>query len=180
MDRTQTGFDLLLQVADDLDVTIVSGKIWPPSDGRLWFGDKSIWEILLPDGDERYVALAVAPGGPGRERIHIGRGVLDAAGVGRLADAIAEAGGNLYQGRLALLRPADWLRLYGTAPHDTIDAASMLDAAQAAGWPHEFGNTQALFLDDQPVVHLLTTASVGRNATLAVGDIAEQQTHRIA
>jgi hypothetical protein len=189
MARTQTPFDLLVQVADDLDITFVTGQLWPPYNGQMWFGDRTLSDILLPDSAPRHVAGVFASGGPTWDHVRIGRGVLDSEGLARLAQVAAEMGGNVYQGRLALITPAEWLKLHSGdvraeleqerghregAEIRGVDAEPLLDKARAAGWPPNFGDEPVLFLGDEPIFNLLATENAGRNVTLLVGDIAEQ------
>lgn len=190
MARTETAFDALLRLARDLDIGFVSGPLQPPEAGRMFLGSRSLAEILLPEWHDRRVALAIVPGGPGAERVSIGKAPLGADGAARLVQAVEDAGGHVYQGRLAWLTPEDWLRLHGpggpdeapyqlpsqgtwqdnpaTAEIASLDVSPLMNAARAAGWPAAFANEPALFLGDEPVYHLIMRENVGRVVTFVI------------
>jgi hypothetical protein len=172
MTHPETAFDVLLNTARDLDITIITGRLWPPQAGALSIGDRSLEEIVLPHATADEIALAIIPGGPGWEHIRYGNAVLDAGQLARLERVVAEAGGHVYRGRLAVRTPAEWLQRHGGPPPDP--GISAFEVAQAAGWPAAFGDTPVLFLDDQPLYYLLARENVGRNATLLVAPIAHQ------
>jgi hypothetical protein len=192
MSERETNYDALLEVARDLKLGFISGPLQPPEAGRLWLGNESLADILLPAWSDRRVAIAVMPGGPGRERVFAGSAVLSSSDLARLEQAAASAGGHVYQGRLALLTPADWLRLHGgdpqraasaeppprpagwqdnpaTAQVASLDTGPVYEAARAAGWPATFADEPVLFLGDQPLYHLLMRENVGRVVTLLIG-----------
>jgi hypothetical protein len=178
MTQAHTSFDALLATAHDLAITVVTGQLGPPMDGRMWIGNRALDTILCPDGAERRVAILIAPGGPGRTAIHIGRRTLDAADLDRLTQNTAAAGGSLTQGWLAVLTPEMWLARHNSAPH-TAGTQTTLAAARAAGWPASCGNNPVLFLDDMPIYALLAQANVGRTVTLLVGTIAAPETPHV-
>ena len=171
MASTQTPFDLLLKTARDLDITIVTGRLWTPRAGHFWIGDQSLAEVLLPHVDSDTVALAVVPGGPGWEHIHPGKGRLDAHQLARLTQVVTEAGGHVYQGKLEELTPKGWIERHGGG-QQAVEAESVLDAARAVGWPANLDDYSVLFLDDKPIFHLLARENAGRNVTLLAGMIA--------
>jgi hypothetical protein len=187
-----TIFDALFDTARDLGITFISGPLQPPQAGRLWLDDRSLEDILLPTWQDRTVAMAIIAGGPGVKRVLSGNATLDAAGLVRLEQAAAAAGGHVYSGRLARLTPADWLRLHGETPEQAraheppplpggwqdnpttaeiaaLDADPVYEAALAAGWPATFADEPVLFLGDQPLYHLLMRQDVGRVVTLLIG-----------
>jgi hypothetical protein len=157
MTQIHTSFDALLATAHDLAITVVSGQLGPPMDGRMWIGNRALDTILCPDHAERQVAILVAPGGPGATAIHIGQRTLDATGLDRLTQNTAAAGGSLTQ---------------GNTPHN-VGTQTTFEAATAAGWPASCGDNPVLFLDDAPIYTLLAQANVGRTITLLVGTVAE-------
>jgi hypothetical protein len=171
MTDVHTSFDTLLATAHDLAIAVITGQLGPPIDGRMWIGNRALDTILCPDGAERQVAILIAPGGPGRTAIHIGRRTLDAADLDRLTQNSAAAGGSLTQGHLAVLTPEMWLARHDSTQH-TVGTQTILEAATAAGWPASCGNNPVLFLDDLPIYALLAQANVGRTVTLLVGTIA--------
>jgi len=173
MAETRTAFDLILNTARDLDITVVTGRLWPPRAGSIWLDDQSLEEILLPHASRDGVALGVIPGGPGWEHIRPGKSGLDAEKLERLAQIVAEAGGTLYQGRLELLTPQQWLERHGQTQQFS-NTQAMIEAARASGWPAEFGDYPVLFLDAQPIFHLLARENVGRNVTLLVGTLLKK------
>jgi hypothetical protein len=198
MARTETTFDALLRLARDLDIGFFSGPLQPPDAGRLFLNDRSLAELLLPEWGDRLVALAILPGGPGVERMSVGTTLLGNDGADRMVEAVEGAGGHVYQGRLALLTPEDWLRLRGSAPapndapYDlpgpgtwtgnptnahiaSLDTGELMNAARAAGWPASFANEPVLFLGDEPIYHLLMRESVGRVVTLLIGALEPRQ-----
>lgn len=172
MAYVHTNFDALLTTARDLAITVVTGRLGPPMAGRMWIGKHCLDTILCPDQSERWVALLIAPGGPGETQIRTGRRILEAADLTRMAQDAAASGGSVYRGRLAVLTPALWLTRYGGAPH-TTDTPATLAAATAAGWPANCGNNPVLFLDDRSIFALLAQGNVGRTVTLLVGTIPE-------
>jgi hypothetical protein len=178
MTQAHTSFDALLATAHDLAITVVTGQLGPPIAGRMWIGKRALDTILCPDGAERRVAILIAPGGPGRTAIHIGRRTLDAADLDRMTQNSAAAGGSLTQGHLAVLTPEMWLARHNSAPH-TVGTPTALAAARAAGWPASCGNNPVLFLDDMPIYALLAQANVGRTVTLLVGTIAAPETPHV-
>jgi hypothetical protein len=196
MAQPETTFDALLGLARDLDIGFVSGPLQPPEAGRLWIGKRSLAEILLPTWADRDVAIAIIAGGPGTERLLSGSSNLDAERLARLEQGAVAAGGHIYQGRLALLTPADWLRLQGetaqqalemqppprpdgwqdnpaTAVIASLDADPVYEAARAAGWPATFANEPVLFLGARPLYHLLMREDVGRVVTLLIGALED-------
>ena len=134
MTQIHTSFDALLATAHDLAITVVTGQLGPPFDGRMWFGNRALDTILCPDGVERQVAILIAPGGPGRTTIHTGHRALDAAGIDRLTQNTTAAGGSLTQGWLAVLTPEMWLARHDSVPHNA-GTQTTLAAATAAGRP---------------------------------------------
>ena len=196
MAQPETSFDALRATARDLDIGFISGPLQPPEAGRLWIGHQTLAELLLPGWADRNVALAIIAGGPGTGRILSGSARLDLQRLARLEQAATTAGGHVYQGRLALLTPADWLRLHGqtaqqarqaeppprpgewqdnpaTAVIASLDTDPVYEAARAAGWPATFANEPVLFLGDQPLYHLLMRENVGRVVTLVIGELED-------
>ena len=171
MIQSHTSFDTLLTTAHDFALTLATGRLWPPLNGRMWMGGRSLDTILCPDHAARQVAILIAPGGPGETRINIGRGILNAEGLARLAQDATTAGGSLHQGRLVVRTSDSWLTDHGGAPH-RAGTASTYDTARTSGWPAHGGHDAVLFLDDQSIYALLAQVSVGRTATLLVGTIA--------
>jgi hypothetical protein len=191
MARTETVFDALQKLARDLEIGFVSGPLQPPQGGRLFLGSRSLAEILLPAWADRRVAIGIVAGGPGSEHASIGKAQLGADAVMRLIEGVEAAGGHVYQGRLALLGPEDWLRTHGPgSPNDApyslpsqgtwndnpttaeiagLDASPLMNEARAAGWPAAFANEPVLFLDDEPLYYLMMRENVGRVVTLAIG-----------
>lgn len=178
MTQVHTSFDALLATAHDLAITVITGQLGPPIEGRMWIGNRALDTILCPDGAERQVAILIAPGGPGQTTIRIGRRTLDATDLDRLAQNSAAAGGSLTQGNLAVLTPEMWLARHDSAPH-TAGTQTTLAAATAAGWPASCGNNPVLFLDDMPIYALLAQANVGRTVTLLVGTLAAPETPHV-
>jgi len=170
MAEPRTAFDLILNSARELDITVITGRLWPPRAGSIWLDDQSLEEILLPHASSHGVALAVIPGGPGWEHVRQGKSGLDAEKLAQLARIVAEAGGTLYQGRLELLTPQRWLERHGQM-QQFDNAQAMLEAARESGWPANFGDYPVLFLDEQAIYHLLARENVGRNVTLLVGTL---------
>src|SRR5215210_2651262 len=105
-------YDRLRDLAHDLDATIIAGAVAPPMNGQIWVADRALDELLLPDGQACMVTLLIAPGGPSQHYVALGRGTVDEVGRQRLGELAAATKAALYQGRLALLTPADWLTLY--------------------------------------------------------------------
>src|SRR3954467_12730000 len=105
-------YDRLRDLAHDLDATIIAGAIAPPMNGRMWVADRALDELLLPDGQPCMVTLLIAAGGSPQHYIEFGRGTLDEVGRQRLEELAATIRASLYWGRLALLTPADWIRLH--------------------------------------------------------------------
>jgi hypothetical protein len=175
MTQIHTNFDALLATAHDLSITVVTGQLGPPIDGRMWIGNRALDMLLCPDGIGRQVAILIAPGGPGRTTIQIGRRTLGAADIDRLAQNTTDAGGSLTQGWLAVLTPEMWLARHDSAPQNE-SSQTTFEAATAAGWPASCGNNPVLFLDDLPIYALLAQANVGRTVTLLVGAIAAPRT----
>ena len=195
MARTQTTFEALEQLARDMDIGFVSGPLQPPQAGRLYLGERSLGEIVLPTWAEQPIALAIAAGGPNDGHVLTGTASLDAEGLARLEQAVHAAGGHVYQGRLAQLTPADWLQRHGgpasmqaeRAPssasygwHDNLanaeiaalDTGPVIAAARAAGWPAAFADEPVLFLGDEPLYYLLMRENAGRNVTMLIGALA--------
>lgn len=196
--HTAYDYDGLLKLARDLDMTSIMGALTPPLNGRMWFGDQTLEDLLLPDGKARQVMLVIAPGGPPQIHHAPGKGTLDADSRARVEQAVHAAGGQAYQGRLALLTPERWLEHHADQAHDanrqeqlataagnwTRDMqgtekraafSSILPAAVEAGWPRNIGDQATLFLDDEPLFHLMEKQNVGRNVLLLVGEIAPEQ-----
>jgi len=172
MAQSYTSFDALLTTARDLDLTVVTGRLWPPLNGHMWIGGRSLDTVLCPDQTGRQVAILIAPGGPGETHIHIGWHILNMEGLARLARDATASGGSLHQGRLALRTSDSWLTDHsGTPPGADIQAR--YDAARTFGWPAHCGHDTVLFLDDQPIYSLLVQANVGRTVTLLVAAVAE-------
>src|SRR3954469_22642573 len=105
-------YDQLRDLAHDLDATIIAGAVAPPMNGRMWVADRALDELLLPDGQACIVTLLIAPGGSPQYYVALGRGTVDELGRQRLAELAVATKAALYQGRLALLTPADWLALH--------------------------------------------------------------------
>ncbi len=195
---SHTDYDGLLKLVHDLDIMGVMGALTPPLNGRMWIGGQTLEDLLLPDGQARQVVLAIAPGGPPQSYGTPGKGKLDAEGYTQVVQAVHAAGGHVYQGRLALLTPERWLEEHA----DTRDASRqeqattatsnwtsdtqgaeeraayspILPAAVAAGWPQNVGDQPMLFLDDQPLFHLMEKENIGRDVLLLVGEIAPERT----
>jgi hypothetical protein len=201
MAEPETIFDALFDTARDLGIGFVSGPLQPPEAGQIWLGKHNLADFLLSRWADRSAAIAIARGGPGDKRLLTGTAVLDDAGLARLEQAAATAGGHVYRGRLALLTPADWLRLHGTTAAQALDAERpprpsgwqdnptaahiaaldtdpVYEAARAAGWPATFANEPVLFLGDEPLYHLLMREDVGRVATLLIGGLEEPEDRR--
>ncbi len=178
MTQIHTSFDALLATAHDLAITVITGQLGPPIDGRMWMGNRALDAILCPDGAERQVAILIAPGGPGHTAMQIGRRTLGATDLDRLTQNSAAAGGSLTQGWLAVLTPEMWLARHDRARH-SAGTQTTLAAATAAGWPASCGNNPVLFLDDLPIYALLAQANVGRTVTLLVGTIAASETPHV-
>jgi len=171
MTEAQTTFDQVLKGARNLGVLVITGRLWPPKAGALWIGDQSLAELLAPHALGNMVALGIIAGGPGWAYVQAGTRPLDAAQITQLRQLAAEAGGTVYLGRLQVLTPARWLVQRGLALADG-DPQSTLEAARASGWPADFDDDPVLFLDDQPIYHLLARENVGRNMTLVIGVLA--------
>jgi hypothetical protein len=178
MTQAHTSFDTLLATAHDLGITVISGQLGPPIDGRMWMGNRALDIMLCPDGAERQVAILIAPGGPGGTTIRTGNRALDAAGIDRLTQNTTAAGGSLTQGCLAVLTPEMWLARHDSAPQNA-GSQTTFEAATAAGWPASCGDNPVLFLDDLPIYALLAQANVGRTVTLLVGTIAAPETPQV-
>jgi len=183
-------YDRLRDLADDLDATFIAGAVAPPMNGRMLVADRVLDELVLPDGLACMATLVIAPGGPPQHHIAIGRGTLDEAGRQRLREMASATKAALYEGRLALLTPADWLRLHpspeqlpnsvapGVADGAPVHAGmpdsrgvednALLQRAQAMGWPANLSNGQWLFLDQQPLYHIMSKENVGRDVVLVV------------
>src|SRR5215207_4734042 len=114
MQHELTAYDQLRDLAHDLDATIIAGAVAPPMNGRMWVAGRALDELLLPDGQACMVTLLIAAGGPPQHHIALGRGTLDEAGRQRMAELAATTRSSLYEGRLALLTPADWLALHSS------------------------------------------------------------------
>jgi hypothetical protein len=168
MTEPQTTFDLVLKNARDLGILVITGRLWPPRAGALWIGDQSLAELLASHAIGNMVALGIIAGGPGWAAVQPGTRRLDAAQITQLRQIVAEANGSVYQGRLQVLTPTRWLVQRGLAPADENPQAT-LEAARASGWPADFDDDPVLFLDDQPIYHLLARENVGRNMTLLIG-----------
>jgi hypothetical protein len=189
-------YDQLHQLAGDLGLTFIAGALGPPMDGRLWIADHALDEVLLPDGQPCVATLLIAPGGPPENQVSVGRGRLDAQGLQRLRKIVSATHAALYEGRLAHLSPTDWLALHASPPppqgtlNDPDAAAAarpnsgnsemrgfdddaVIRQAKAAGWPANVGNYRTLFLDDQPLYHLLAKENTGRNVILVVGRVGD-------
>jgi hypothetical protein len=172
MTHGDTSFDALLATAHDLAITVVTGQIGPPIDGRMWIGNRALDSILCPDRAERRVAILIAPGGPGWTHIRSGQRTLGATDLNRLTQHTAAAGGSLTQGWLAVLTPDMWLARHESARHNAGTQTTFEDAT-AAGWPASCGDNPVLFLDDLPIYALLSQANVGRTVTVLVGTVEE-------
>jgi hypothetical protein len=170
MTQEKTIFDDLLDLALDLDVTIVSGAIAPPYEGQMWIGDRVLADILESHPPRQPVAIAIVPGGPGRDYIQAGRTTLDANGLARLALVVGDAGGHIYQGMLDSYTPEEWIQRHGSL-QQVAEAQSPLETARALGWPATFDDTRVLFLDDKPLYHLLARENAGRVVTMLAGTI---------
>jgi hypothetical protein len=196
MPHELTAYDQLRDLAHDLDATIIAGAVAPPINGRMWVADRALDELLLPDGQACMVTLLIAPGGPPQHHIVLGRGTLDEAGRRRLGELAAATKSSLYEGRLALLTPADWITLHRSpdSPPGSLSADAAMDdvhtdsrgsevggayddaliqRAQAMGWPANLSNGQWLFLDERPLFHLLASTNVGRDVVLLVARHAD-------
>ena len=137
MPHQVTVYDRLRDIAHDLDATFIAGAVGPPMNGRMWVANRSLEEVLLPDGQARMVTLLIAPGGPAQQSVALGRGILDQQARQRLAEVAAETQASLYEGRLALLTPADWVAGIAAPSAETSTsraACIMTDAFETAGW----------------------------------------------
>lgn len=170
MAEERTIFDELLDLALDLDVTIVSGPLAPPYEGQMWVGDRVLADILESQPRGQPVAIAIMPGGPGREYIQAGRTTLDADGLARLTQVVGDAGGHVYQGLLDSYTPEEWIQRHG-GPFQLGESQSLLETARGFGWPATFDDTRVLFLDDKPLYHLLARENTGRVVTMLAGTI---------
>jgi len=190
MEHEVASYDRFRDLAHELDATIIAGAVAPPMNGRMWVADRALDELLLPDGQACRVTMIIAPGGSSQHYITLGRGTLDEAGRQRLGELAATTNTAMYEGRLALLTPADWItlhqssdRLPASAPAGVVDGFStdsrgsevggayddaLIRHAQALGWPANLSNGQWLFLDDRPLYHLMAKENVGRNVVLVV------------
>jgi hypothetical protein len=191
-----TDYDRLRDLAHELDATIIAGAVAPPMNGQMWVADRTLEELLLPDGEACIVTLLIAAGGAPQHHIDVGRGALDEAGRQRMSELAAAIGASLHQGRLALLTPADWLALHpspdqrpdsGAVPgaveggHLNTEGAqvegsrndALLEQAQAHGWPANLSNGPTLFLDERPLYHIMAQENVGRNVVLVVARHAD-------
>jgi len=196
MQHERAPYDQLRDLAHDLKATIIAGAVAPPLNGRMLVAGRVLDELLLPDGQACMVTLLIASGGPPQHYIALGRGALDAAGRNRLGELAAATRSSLYAGWLALLSPADWLSLHpspdlpaGSLPADaTTDDVhtdsrgsevggayddALMQRAQALGWPANLNNGQWLFLDEQPLYHILAKENVGRDVVLVVARHAD-------
>lgn len=195
MAQPQTQFDALARAAHDLGITFIGGALQPPDGGRLYLGRRSLAELLLPAFEGRPIALALASGGPPSEQFFAGNALLDAAGLARLNQAAQAAGGHVYQGQLARLGPAEWLRLrpdradpanrpagqsteyawgddLSNAATAGMGVGELVGAARAAGWPPLFADEQVLFVGDDPLYYLLMRENAGRNVIMLIGALA--------
>ncbi len=170
MTQTPPNFETLLATAHDLDITTITGQIGPPTDGRMWIGNRALDGILCPDGAERQAAIMVAPGGSSETSIHIGQRTLTTTEFGHFTEQSAAVGENVREGWLAVLTPAMWLERHPHAPA-ADSGSSTLAAATAAGWPASCGNNPVLFLGDTPLSTLFAQANVGRAVTLMVATL---------
>src|SRR5215213_11781592 len=121
-------YDQLRGLAHDLNATIIAGAVAPPMNGRMLVAGRALDELLLPDGQACMVTLLIAPGGPPQHYIALGRGTLDEAGRQRLRELAAATRSSVYEGRLALLTPADWIRLHsspGSLPDSLVGDAAV-------------------------------------------------------
>jgi hypothetical protein len=189
-------YDWLRDLAHDFDATIIAGAVAPPMNGRMWVADRALDELLLPDGQACMVTMLIARGGPPQHHIALGRGMLDADGRQRLSELASKASAAIYEGRLALLTPADWISLHSSSESgmssladapaaNSVDIDSrgsevggayddqLIQRAQALGWPANLRNGQWLFLDEQPLYHILAKENVGRDAMLVVARHAD-------
>jgi hypothetical protein len=196
MQHERTPYDQLRDLAHDLNATIIAGAVAPPMNGRMLVAGRVLEELLLPNGQECMVTLLIAPGGPPQHHIALGRGTLDEAGRQRLRELAATTRSSFYEGRLALLSPADWLTLHpspdlpaGSLPADAavkdtntdsrgseVGGAyddALMQRAQAMGWPANLSNGQWLFLDERPLFHLLATENVGRDVVMVIARHAD-------
>src|SRR5215212_6925698 len=112
MQHERAPYDQLRDLAHDLDATMIAGAIAPPLNGRMLVAGRPLDELLLPDGQACMITLLIAPGGPPQHYIALGHGTLDEAGRQRLVELAAATKTAMYEGRLALLTPADWLSLH--------------------------------------------------------------------
>jgi hypothetical protein len=170
MTQRQPIFDTLLDMALDMDITIVSGPLAPPYEGQMWIGDRVLTDILEVRRPGPPVAIAIVPGGPGSEYIQAGRGTLDVEGLARLARKTGDAGGHVYQGMLNSYTPEEWIERHG-GQQQVSESQSVLEAARSLGWPATFDDDRVLFLDDKPLYHLLARENAGRVVTMLVGVI---------
>jgi hypothetical protein len=196
MPHEVAAYDRLRDLAHDLGATMIAGALAPPMNGRMWVADRALDELLLPDGQACMVTMLIAPGGAPQHYIELGHGTLDELGRQRLAELAAATKAALYEGRLALLTPADWISLHAASDSEVrsvaADAAAdavhidsrgsevggayddvMMQRAQAMGWPANLNNGQWLFLDEQPLYHLLAKVNVGRDVVLVVARHAD-------
>jgi hypothetical protein len=191
-----TAFDRLRELAHDLDATMIAGALAPPMNGRMWVADRALDELLLPDGQACMVTMLIAPGGPPQHHFALGHGTLDAGGRQHMGELAATTSAALYEGRLALLTPADWISLHSSpesemsslAADPAVDAVhidsrgsevggayddALIQRAQAMGWPANLSNGQWLFLDERPLYHILAKENVGRDVILVVARHAD-------
>jgi len=190
MPHEVASYDQLRDIAHELDATIIAGAVAPPMNGRMWVADRALDELLLPDGQACMVTLLIAPGGSPQHSVALGRGTLDEAGRQRLGELAATTNTAIYEGRLALLTPTDWIKLYqssdqlpGSVAAGVVNGAftdsrgsevggayddALIQRAQALGWPANLSNGQWLFLDDRPLYHLMAKENVGRDIVLVV------------
>jgi hypothetical protein len=168
--QLNTVSDDLMTAARDLGMTVVAGKLGPPSAGQMWIGSRALDDILCPDGAEREVAILIAPGGSGRTYIQIGHGTLSAENLNRLARQAGPAGGSVYHGWLAVMTPTTWRERHRDAPKARTARATPEGAE--ANWPANFGDHPVLFLGNQSIFSLLAQVNVGRTITMLVGTIA--------
>src|SRR5215212_7152548 len=130
MQHERAPYDQLRDLAHDLDATFIAGALAPPMNGRMLVAGRALDELLLPDGQACMVTLLIAPGGPPQHHIKLGRGTLDEAGRRRLGELAAATKSSLYEGRLALLTPADWIRLHSSP--GSLPSSLAADAAVEA------------------------------------------------
>jgi hypothetical protein len=196
MAQAQTAFDALEQLARELDIGMVSGPLQPPQNGRLFLGDRSLADLLLPIWSDRLVAILIASGGQSHAHVRSGRASLGDDALARLETAAQQSSGHVYRGRLAQLTPETWLQRFGNSNpsderlpstsqygwSDNLDNAETaalgtsptLAAARATGWPAAFAEEPVLFLDRQPIYYLMMQEDAGRNVTMLIGALPDR------